>query len=86
MIDPMCKEKIERLCASLEGTSDNASYKQKLLGLFPLSDEEQELMDEIVFQCPECGYWYRSNDMVEGLCEDCYEEEMAQLDGSDEDD
>lgn len=72
------KDAIERMCVALEGTDASATHYQKEHGLFPLTDEEQELMDSIIFQCPDCGWWCKTQDMVDGLCEDCYLEELEE--------
>lgn len=69
---------------ALEGTCDSATYYQKTHGIYPLTEEEQEFFDDYLRQCPECGYWYKPEDMVEGLCEDCYEEELEQFNGEED--
>lgn len=62
---------------ALEGTCDSAIHYQKMHGIYPLTEEEQEFFDDYLLQCPECGYWTKPEDMMDGLCEDCYEEELA---------
>lgn len=79
------KDAIERMCAALQGTDDSATAYQKEHGLFPLTDEEQDYMDSILFQCPGCGYWYKATDAVDGQCEDCYLEELEAEEDDDED-
>lgn len=85
MIDPIRKEAIEEMCRHLQGTCDSATYYQHLRGLFPLSREEQDFMDDRIFQCPGCGWWTDALDEVDGLCQDCYEEAMEE-EAEDEDD
>ena len=76
---------IKNMAFDLLGTDMNAEQYQIDHGLFPLTSEEQEYMDDLIMQCPECGYWVKPHDMIDGQCEDCYEEELER-EGMDDDD
>lgn len=78
MIDPQRRALILQMCHDLEGTDNSACFMQKQLGIFPLTIEEQDLMDDHIFQCPGCGWWCHSDEMVDGQCQDCYEEELGE--------
>lgn len=79
------KTVIENMAMALQGTCLNAERYQIDHGLFPLTDEEQDYMDELIAQCPECGYWFKPEDLIDGQCEDCYEEELEQERRDDDD-
>lgn len=79
------KTAIENMAMALQGTDQNAEHYQIAHGLFPLTDEEQNYMDELIAQCPECGYWFKPHDLIDGQCEDCYEEELEAEGGWDND-
>lgn len=76
--------KLERLIGSLQGTDDNEYRKMRLYNLYPLTEEEQEFMDDAIFRCPECGYWFDTDDCFDGQCVDCYLEELRDYDEEEE--
>lgn len=83
---PIRGRAIRDMVMALEGTCDSATAYQKKHDLFPLSEDEQEFFDIYLRQCPECGYWYKPEDMVDSVCQDCYEEEVESAqDWEDED-
>lgn len=84
MIDPTRKGKLVRLMVALQGTDDNECRKMRLYGLYPLTEEEQEFMDDTIFRCPECGYWFHTDDCFDGQCEDCYQEELRDYEEEEE--
>lgn len=86
MIDSARMGKLERLISSLQGTGDNEYRKMRLYGLYPLTEEEQEFMDDTIFRCSECGYWFSTDECFDGQCEDCYLEELRDYEEEEEGD
>lgn len=69
---------IKNMAQDLLGTCQNAESYQIEHGLFPLTDEEQDFFDTLAYQCPECEYWIRPCDEIDGMCQDCYDEMMEE--------
>lgn len=80
------KTAIENMAYHLQGTCENAEHYQINHGLFPLTTEEQDYMDELIMQCPDCGYWFKPHDLIDGQCEDCYEEELEMIEQEEDED
>lgn len=77
-------KKLNRLIESIEGTCDSLdSVIEEIFGegedSATLDLEELEYIDDRIFECDCCGWWYAkcSESEFENRCEDCFEDEES---------
>lgn len=70
---------VDDLIFNLQGTCDSID---SLVDFSELSDEEISKIDDSIFDCSRCGWWYdngeeASHDVCgERICENCWEEQQ----------
>lgn len=77
----MTNEEMEKLIGHLQGTC--ISLNEGTQALFDLDEdclttENSQQIDDEIFLCEECGWWYEVSEMSERedeqVCNDCHEE------------
>lgn len=69
------KRAIEAMANYLKGTCENEQNYMTEHNL-ELNAGEKMYLSEHIAACPDCGYWFRPTQLIDGFCEDCYEETL----------
>jgi len=72
---------VQQLVKDLQGTcNDIPDYLPEGMDEYDLTDEDHEFIDQEIFHCTVCGWWYEiseesGKDESELICQDCAEDE-----------
>lgn len=72
---------VEEFAESIQGTCDGSVHHE--VDIMDLSYDEIQTLDEIVFNCVSCGWWFGLDEAcysIDGnICTHCYEYENEQI-------
>lgn len=68
---------LDKVITDLRGTCQTLESVAEYWGAGELSIEDLEYIESEIFLCNGCGWWCeRIEEVIDNLCQDCYEEEL----------